>query len=217
MKSVNNVIVGVLGIILFAVVPVQAGFIQAVGVTQAGTASQVLPVGNLIINATSSAFVQTNATDFWLAGTDGTANPQLLVTFDLGAKYDVSSLYGWVYNYPESVPGQGWRQWVRSVATFNLSGSADGVNFTPVAASLSLPYPNSDANATVETRAIAATGVQYLRMEVLSSVEGPLGTWLNYGLGEVAFEGTPVPEPGTLLMTGACLLGLLCRGRRKRA
>jgi hypothetical protein len=219
MSSTNNVIIGVLSIILSAVVPVQAGFIQAVGATMSGDIQTVLPAGNLIIDATSTAYVQvsSDATPMWEGDTGNTtANPpKVLLTFDIGAKYDVSKLYVWAWNYPGSYQMQ-----QRSVNGFDLYGSANGVDFTLIGAGFSSHYVGDTADQTVQSFDLTgATGVRYFRMDIKSNWLGGGSLITSYtpvGLGEVAFDGTPVPEPGMLAMAGACLVGLLCRGRRKR-
>jgi hypothetical protein len=92
---------------------------------------------------------------------------------------------------------------------------------TLIGAGFSSHYVGDTADQTVQSFDLTgATGVRYLRMDIKSNWLGGGSLITSYtpvGLGEVAFDGTPVPEPGTLAVTGACLVGLLCRGRRKRA
>jgi hypothetical protein len=210
-RNVMCVLLG-LGMVLFAA-QAKADFISPVSALMTGHAYELggMGAGNLIGEASSVDYVQVSgAAAMWEADTSSNESPSVDLTFDLGAVYEnVSDLYVWSFNWPGTYQVQ-----QRSVAGFDLLGSFDGVNFSPIG-SYTSAYIGDTSDQTAQTIALTgADNIQYLRMHVTSTWTGgwhDLSAWTLIGLGEVAAEGTVVPEPMTMIFLA---LGSLFLRRR---
>ncbi len=219
---------------------VQADYITPTGVTLAGDIVSTTEVSKLISDASNASYVQSNPGadslgDLWEATTvsdrNAATNPaHAILTFDLGAMYDVTTLYAWRYvRSGNDATNNDYPYMHRSVNNFSLLGSTDGTAFNQIAyfnGDDRLTY-SADATESVQTRVLAnlsgvnvdnAKGVRYLRMDITSAWNGWLGDSSSHviGLGEVAFEGTAIPEPASIVMLLTGLLGLLAYAWRKR-
>jgi hypothetical protein len=134
-------------------------------------------------------------------------DPNAVLTWDLGATYNLTGIYYWNYNEFTEID--------RGIRNVNISTSADGVNFsTPTLVTLAQSGGSfSDPGASLSLTALNA---QYVRFEVISNYGDPDLA----GLGEVRFIGTAaIPEPSSyaLILGGvACVFSLGLRRRVSR-
>lgn len=136
-----------------------------------------------------SAGGHTNAANgnMWLShGTFASPNDPLPaeITFDLGARHEVTGLHVWNYN-EFTVPTRGARDVNVSIAT-----SRDGP-FTP-AGSLLLPMATGQAGDPGSSIAFTAAEARYVRFEITSNHGGDASF---AGLSEVKFFGSRLPVP----------------------
>jgi|GEM_PF-2895319 len=125
---------------------------------------------------------------------DGTSQPQ--VTFDFGSLYDVSTI---------DVSYRDVEGTIQEPDAVFISVSSNGVDYsTPVSFGPFVGTGGSGVTTTLDVSGLA--DARYYRLDFRQDVE-----WLL--LSEVAFDGTAVPEPGSLALLG---LGGLCVLRRRR-
>lgn len=157
--------------------------------------------------ATSWSFRQGNSVN----------NNEEWITFDLGSLYNLTDLHIWQFTRT-SHPTDG----NRSVKQFDVSVSSDNVGFTEVISNailnkaVNVSPPNDslpDGDEPVQSFSLIQSGVRYVTIGIDSTYEGSNNDWQG-GLGEVRFEGTLVPEPGSLALLG--IGGLLVGYRRRR-
>lgn len=145
--------------------------------------------------------------NMWLSsGTSfGGDDPDPRITFDLGGLFLVDQIQVW--NYNENPP--------------NLTArgvNAVSVNFgeTPALGS-SVPGITNFAQATGSddyTGEVFNSFTPFIARYIEFDIDSNHGGDNNfYGLSEVQFSGTPIPEPSGLLLGGMALLGLLRRRR----
>lgn len=148
-----------------------------------------------------------------------------IITYDLGAKFDVTNLLVWNFSqFGSAAPGQFSQIGANSVDIFSsttgLAGSytSDGtVNFavTPLADITGNPGAN---DIPAQIIGVTIPDAQYIELQLISN-QGYSGLEPDgkevVGLNEVNFVGTPavVPEPSTcaLMLGGLVLLGLCLR------
>jgi hypothetical protein len=147
---------------------------------------------------------ETNASHMWLSNGSQAINTEW-VQFNLGDAYNLDSMKIWNYNEGNAAS--------RGLKDFTVSVSSDGIswtNLTTTFASLS-KAPTNTTTAFGDTYALAQSNVQYVKINVVSN-------WGDgyVGLSHIEFSGTVVPEPGTLALLAAGLVGLLAYAWRKR-
>ncbi|MCA9239904.1 MAG: hypothetical protein KDA37_06885 [Planctomycetales bacterium] len=141
-----------------------------------------------------------------VTGTVGGADIDTFVTYDLGAKHDLSAIDVYL----------GWNDSGRDDSSFNALVSADNVTFTQIAAydkggdntgQITVPVTNlhsivDDGGASI------ASGVRYVQLQFTDADNG------FAGMVELDVFGTQVPEPLAAGLVG--LVGLVLAGLRRR-
>jgi len=114
------------------------------------------------------------------------------IEYDLGQAYTIDRLALWSISFN---PSQ------LAITAFNLAGDAVFLGtFNPV--------PPSVNPTLAEVISFGPVNAQIFRFDSFSTPTGRLG------IGEVAFGGTPIPEPTTMLLFGTGLV-VLAGARRK--
>jgi hypothetical protein len=141
------------------------------------------------------------------------------VLFDLGAAATAKTLTKVdIWNYYQYYNGH---QLSRDTKTLEIwtsnSSHGDGTLLASVTLNRGTAVPEYGNFITLPP---SVTGVEWIKFKMLTTY-GPGGQGADYyndegGLAFVTFEGVPTPEPGTLALLGASLLGLLCYAWRKR-
>ncbi len=106
-----------------------------------------------------------------------------VLTFDLGGAHDVDAVHFWNYNRPTFN--------ARSIQSFDLSFSTDGVNFGNAISLSGWTQPTgAEPSIAVTSRTFATqTGVTHVRLESIANFGDP-----NYtGLSEIRFAGGSAP------------------------
>lgn len=149
----------------------------------------------------------------WMTHDDLTTPVGHWVVLDLGTEYDLDYIDVWNYNH-HSVPALNARGinevriWKADDIDGTVSASTplyDG-NFTISPTNATPMYYNDHIALT------GATGVRFVKI-VVDSTHGAENC---VGLGFVTFEENVVPEPSTLALLAASLIGLLAYAWRKR-
>jgi len=156
---------------------------------------------------TGGAHTGTVEPNMWLSSGSGFGgiDPDPRVTFDLGGLYEITSIQVW--NYNENPPN-----------LTNRGVNAVSVNYgTTAALGSSVPgitnFAQADATETYTGEVFDSfTPFQARFIEFdIDSNHGDANTF--YGLSEVQFDGTLVPEPSGVLLGSLGLLALLKRRR----
>ena len=154
-------------------------------------------------------------TNMWLSSGAGFGgvDPDPTYTVDLGAVYGVTGLRVWNYNENSNNPAVFTMRGVRDT---NILISLDNVSYVPLGLFTVAQAPGNDSYAGDFVNVAAFNGgnplpFRYFRLDIQSSWGGDNSF---YGLSEIMFEGTIVPEPGSALLLGLATVGLLSRRRR---
>lgn len=109
-----------------------------------------------------------------------------------------------------------WNEDFAGIPSFNLSVSADGVNYTSVLPGQTPTNNTFNQPYLADVFGFAEIAAQFVRLEMLGCAGNTAGSGFC-AVGEVAFRGTPIAEPGVLALTGVGLfaLGLVLRRRNR--
>jgi hypothetical protein len=153
----------------------------------------------------------------WLSNSSGVANQWIWL--DLGQSKSVNKIDVWNFFQSGQTSVECLSRGTKSFEIWasNSSKTADG---TAALATINLTRqatePSTSSPIPCQQFTFSATGQYFLLKNFVNWSGWDRGTVVsNYvGLGEVRFEG--VPEPGTLALLAAGLVGLLCYAWRKR-
>jgi hypothetical protein len=192
-----------------------AAFISPIAVSDPGsfgsfTGGTFQADPNLYSDATATTYIAPDAVSdpdrTWLNDAGSPVGDVFDITLD--QNYDLTSFYLWNYKHDTGD---------FSVAAFTVATSSTetGDNFgatIPFTASAGA-VGTAAANGTVDTfGSFSASDVRRVRFTITAVHEGGNGL---IGLNEFAFEGSPIPEPGSLALAGVVVaIGMLARRRR---
>lgn len=101
----------------------------------------------------------------------------------------------------------------RDPSNFQILGSNDGTNFTPIYTATTTPFTDArnqtirfDAGTDFPNQSVAYSTFRYSVTETVGGTE--------HALGEIEYFGTPVPEPTSIALLGIGAFALLARQRR---
>ena len=208
-----------------------AGLLLAVGVSSASAAVLITPDGATSsttvggtrtiaeainnsdlsgtgISVTETHLINSDSAGYWLSASTAVGSGTETISFDLGGTYDVDTIHQWVYTRSGATK--------RGLQTFDIAFSTNnGVSYSTAvtAASLSMGAFTEPAVTALpaQTRTFTEqTGVTNIQFSNLQN----FGDTSYFGLSEIKFEGTAVPEPSSVALLGLGGLGLLIRRRR---
>jgi hypothetical protein len=119
-----------------------------------------------------------SAYDMWTAGGVYSGDHNPYITFDLGGYYNLQTTRIWQYNEA------GWRQF--SATTIVVSTSTNSVTFMPISTN-SLNEAGGTAFEPAQEIATAATGVRYVKIQILDTWDGAV--FWNGGVGPNGADG----------------------------
>jgi hypothetical protein len=139
------------------------------------------------------------------------------VWFDLGADVSLSEISYWGYANTNS---NGMREFNLSFATDSEGGGAPlGDESYQVSVALSPSFTAVQDETPRQSFAFPeAVTARYVRVEAVSTFFEQPGAGAGgdrLGIGEIAFENTSIPEPGSLTLIGLAGAGLLLRRKRR--
>ncbi len=135
----------------------------------------------------------------------GNTDPAPQITWNLGSVYDVSNVRVWNYNEVNLT--------ARGTAATDIYTSKDGVTYTFLEHVTLNQAPGTE---TVDFSQIVPinTQAEFVRFTNMTAFPGTDNNFL--GLSAVQFNGTPTPEPGSLVLCSLGAVGLLLAARRRR-
>jgi hypothetical protein len=157
-----------------------------------------------------------NAETMWHA-VEWNNDPNPTLTFNLGGAFNLAGIHIW--NGNQVVGGTVTNQQShirRGVHTFQLSVSTNGgANYTLLGSYQLAVSPLPGTPISAQNIDLAGqTGVTHVQLRVISTHNSPAGGGNYASLSEVMFtQVDAIPEPGTALLGGLGLLGLLRRRR----
>ncbi len=136
----------------------------------------------------------------------GNTDPTPYITWNLGGIYHVSNVEVWNYNEAGNYS-------LRGTNTADVYTSTDGVHYTFLEHVTLNQAPGSDTTAFGQTVAIN-TVAQYIELKNMTDFPGADNNFV--GLSAVQFNGTPAPEPSSLLLCGIAAMCLIPLARNRR-
>lgn len=152
---------------------------------------------------------------YYASGNEWISSPNAItgdIILDLGKIYNIDKLALWNEDY-------------QGIHDFTISTSTDGVNYVQIGGTLTANQNNigwdyatnppvpPDYLAQVFSLA-STTLAQFVEIHIIDAYSRTGAYFSNVGVGEVAFSGTTVPEPMTMLLFATGIIGLA--GFRKR-
>jgi hypothetical protein len=195
-----------------------AVLITPIGATSTTEIGATRNIGETIDNSglsgTGASVTETHSVNsdnngpYWLSASGD--NAAEVLTFDLGATYDVDTIHQWVYTRGGETD--------RGLQTFDMSFSTNGgISYGATVSAASLGMANfSEPTANplpAQTRTFTEqTGVTHIRFSNITN----FGDGNFIGLSEIKFEGdlTVIPEPSSIALFALGGLGLFIRRRR---
>ena len=146
----------------------------------------------------------------WRAHYPSESSSNVQLVFDVGSVQDIAEMAVW--NYAE---GGGSYSGDRGTKNFTLSYSSDNVNYTSLGTQTLSRLEMLGFSPSSQHDVIAlGVSAQYVKMSFDDPANLNYGDTSWWGLNEVRFGSSPVPEPGTLVVASG-LIGL-CYSLRKR-
>lgn len=142
----------------------------------------------------------------------GTEDFDPWVQFDLGAVYTIESIHVW--NYNEATGGNLTERGVNAVSVQYGTTTALGLTVPGISNFAQAPEPVTNDYAGEVFDSFAPFNARYIKFDIDSNYGD--GNQF-YGLSEVQFEGTLVPEPSSLALLALAGLGFVRRKRRSGA
>jgi hypothetical protein len=145
-------------------------------------------------------------------------NTYVNFVFDLGAKYNLTSMHYWNYNaWNDDDPSAVQDYTCRGTKGVSVYGSTTGVNgaFTLISSG-NLAQATASASYTGSNYTIDAEGFNAIKLVVNTTFDTSGGATSRAALGAVTFVGNPIPEPNTFILLTIGLTGLLAYARRKQ-
>jgi len=138
------------------------------------------------------------------------------LSIDLGALYDVDDMYFWNGTGGDPLRGIGTADlYYSTLVAPDLSGTFPGSDWTlKTAAQAFTVLPGGGPPYSVSDIIALDVTARHIAFDILSNHGNGGGVT---GVNEVQFDGTLVPEPGTMSLLAIGGLGLLLMRRRRRA
>ena len=137
------------------------------------------------------------------------------VWFDFGSDVPLNEISYWGYSTGNA---NGMRDFNLSFAS-DAGGGAAGLGDESYGTTITLnpSFTALQEDTLRQSFGFAQVDARYVRVEATSSYFGQPGAGAGgdrLGIGEIAFENNPIPEPGSLALLGLASAGLLLRRKR---